>query len=117
MTNDDLDRILSSKGDDIVPASGLIVSVMEAVRSETATPPPIPFPWKYALPGLAVGGFALVWLFTQVLDQLLRSAAALPLTATLPTGWIPTVQATAWSVLALLLSLISVKLSMRLASR
>ena len=90
---------------------------MEAIRSEAATPPPIPFPWKRALPGLAAAGFALVWLVALVLDRLLQSCVTPPLTPSLPAASVPIVQAAGWSVLALLLSLISVKLSMRLASR
>jgi hypothetical protein len=117
MTNDELDRILSSKDDNILPSSGLAGSVMEAIRSEAITPPPIPFPWKRALPGLAAAAVALVGLLTLLLDQLLRSAVTQPLMATWPAGWVPIVQATGWSVLALLLSMISVKFSMRLASR
>jgi hypothetical protein len=117
MTNDELDRILSSKDDDILPSSGLVASVMEAVRSEAATPPPIAFPWKRALPGLAATGFALAWLLAVVIGQFRHSAVTPPLTASLPAALVPIVQAAGWSVLALLLSLISVKLSMRLASR
>ena len=117
MTNDDLDRILSSKDDDVLPSSGLAASVMEAIRSEAATPPPIPFPWKRALPGLAAAGVALVWLLVLVLDQLLQGALTLPLPASLSVWSLPIVEAVGWSALALLLSLISVKLSMQLASR
>ena len=117
MTNDDLDRVLSSKDDDIDPSSGLVTSVMEAIRSEAATPPPIPFPWKRALPGLAAAGLALAWLLAFLLDQLFQSPATLTVAAGFPAGWAPAVQMTAWVVLALLLSLISVKLSMELASR
>jgi hypothetical protein len=47
----DLDRILS-RGEEIVPSSGFLDSVMDAVRAEASAPPPIPFPWKRALPGL-----------------------------------------------------------------
>ena len=117
MTNNDLDRILSSKDDDILPSSGLMTSVMEAIRSDAATPPPIPFPWKRALPGLAAGGSALACMLALVLDQLLQSAHTLPLPASLPVWTLPIVEAVGWSALALLLSLISVKLSMQLASR
>ena len=53
-----MDRILSRE-DEILPSSGFAVSVMEAVRREAAAPPPIPFPWKRALPGLVVAGLAL----------------------------------------------------------
>src|SRR6202043_1907907 len=58
--NDDseIDRILSRE-DEILPSSGFTVSVMDAVRREAAAPPPIPFPWKRALPGLVVGAFAI----------------------------------------------------------
>lgn len=117
MAIEDLDRILGSKGDDIVPSSGMVASVMEAIQSEAATPPPIPFPWKRALPGLAAAAFALVWVLTLVPYQLLHSASTRPLAANLPTEWIPIVQAAGWSVLALLMSWISVRLSIRLASR
>ncbi len=117
MTNDDLDRILSSKDYDVLPSSGLAASVMEAIRSEAATPPPIPFPWKRALPGLAAAGVALVWLLALVVEELLRGAVPLPLTTSLPIWWVPIVRSIGWSALALLLSLISVKLSMQLASR
>lgn len=117
MTNDDLYRILSSKDDDILPSSGLVTSVMEAIRSEAATPPPIPFPWKRALPGLAATAVALVGLFAALLDQLFQSSATLPVTPSFPAGWAPAVQVAGWIALALLLSLVSVKLSMQLASR
>ena len=55
---DEINRILSRE-DEILPSSGFAVSVMDAVRREAAAPPPIPFPWKRALPGLVVGGIAL----------------------------------------------------------
>jgi len=33
---------------------GFLASVMDRVREEAAAPPPIPFPWKRALPGMAL---------------------------------------------------------------
>ncbi len=59
MGNDEgeINRILSRE-DEILPSSGFTVSVMDAVRREAAAPPPIPFPWKRALPGLVAAGFA-----------------------------------------------------------
>ena len=56
--NDEIDRALSRE-DDILPSSGFAASVMDAVRREVAAPPPIPFPWKRALPGLVVAGVVL----------------------------------------------------------
>jgi hypothetical protein len=117
MTNEDLDRILSSKGDDIAPSSGLVASVMDAIHSEATTPPPIPFPWKRALPGLAAAGAALVFLLTLVLRQVLNSAFPLPHAAYVHIWKSPLVDAAGWSFLELVLSLILVKLSIRWASR
>jgi hypothetical protein len=60
MKAEELDRVLSEEPD-IVPSSGFVASVMEAVTAE-ATAPPLPFPWKRAWP-LAAGLAALfVWL-------------------------------------------------------
>ena len=53
MKPDDLDPWLVDD-DAIVPSSGFTASVMEAVEREASMPPAIPFPWKRALPGLAV---------------------------------------------------------------
>ena len=114
MRDGDLDQILS-RDDDIVPSSGFVYSVMDAVRQEAATPPAIPFPWKRAAPGLgawvitlvAVAIAAVRWkgVFsgTEAASALIEVAEA---AASIGTGWI---------VLALLLSFASVRLSMRLA--
>lgn len=117
MTNEYLDRILSSKDDDIQPSSGLVGSVMEGVRSEAAMPPPIPFPWKRALPGLAAAGVALACLLTLVLEEVLYSPFPLPPATDVHVWRIPIIDAAGWGLLALALSLILMKLSMRWASR
>jgi len=56
---DEIDRILSRE-DDLLPSSGFGDAVMESVRQEAATPPPIPFPWRRAWAGVAVGLLALL---------------------------------------------------------
>ena len=117
MTNEELDRILSSNDDDIQPSSGLVGSVMEGVRSEAAMPPPIPFPWKRALPGLAAAGVALACLLTLVLDHVFYSAFLLPSAANVLAWRTPISDAAGWGLLALALSLILMKLSIRWASR
>ena len=61
MSGDDLDQILSEE-DDILPSSGFASSVMDAVRCEASAPPPIPFPWTRALPGLVGAGVGCVGL-------------------------------------------------------
>src|SRR5271167_1693213 len=58
-SSNEIDHILSRE-DEIMPSSGFLASVMDAVQSEAATLPPIPFPWKRAIPGLAAACFALV---------------------------------------------------------
>ncbi len=35
----------------LIPSSGFLASVIERVRQEAAMPPPIPFPWKWAVAG------------------------------------------------------------------
>jgi hypothetical protein len=101
---EELDRVLSAE-QEIVPSSGFTDAVMEAVHREATTPPPISFPWKCALPGLAFAGFTLLALLFLHLAALL---AALPET-TRRLGL-------DWPIVALLLAWASVKLSTRLAS-
>jgi hypothetical protein len=62
MSDEELNRILSGEPE-LEPSAGFAASVMKAVRREAATPPPIPFPWWCALPGLA--GVALT-IFTLI---------------------------------------------------
>jgi hypothetical protein len=52
MIPDDLDRILASE-EPMLPSSGFAASVMEQVRETVSAPPPLPFPWKRFLLGLA----------------------------------------------------------------
>jgi hypothetical protein len=118
----EINRILSRE-DEILPSSGFTVSVMDAVRREAAAPPPIPFPWKRALPGLVCGGLALVLVLIAVVVAILQAgkATAPQFSMSLPSGMPPFFHggiesAAIWTVLALLVTFVSVKLSMRLAS-
>jgi len=121
MKGDDLDRILY-KERVILPSSGFVVSVMDAVRRESAGPPPIPFPWKRALPGLFAAGVALVSTFVAGIALFIQGTASQPLPSRLQStfalsfeGW-NTVGAS-WITLALVVSIASAKLSMRFATR
>ncbi len=117
MTTKKIDRILAGE-DELIPTSGFAASVMERIEDEAAAPPPIPFPWKRAVPGmvLAAGGFG--WCVFE-LAQMARAAAgqlALPsvhLTATLDRP----LQQAGWVVLALGVSLVSWLISKRMAGR
>jgi hypothetical protein len=112
--NGELDRILAQT--EILPSSGFTASVMDAVRHEASAPPPIPFPWKRALPGLAVAGGMLVLLLVVSIVQLARGAGSAPLPEAWGTALHLIEQATLrfggqWVALALLSSYACVKFS------
>jgi hypothetical protein len=126
----EINRILSRE-DEILPSSGFAVSVMDAVRREAAAPPPIPFPWKRALPGLVVGGLTLALVLVAGVAAIaqLGKAAAPRFSVSLPSvlasifgsgpglGLPRNIETAAmWVVLALVVTWVSVKLSMLLAS-
>ena len=119
--NDEIDHMLSRE-DEILPSSGFAASVMDAVRREAAAPPPIPFPWKRALPGLAAGGLVLVLvLVAGIVGIAQMGKATAPQPSMFPLAMPPFFHggiesAATWTVLSLLVAFVSVKLSMRLAS-
>ncbi|MGB8259424.1 MAG: hypothetical protein WCE75_03700 [Terracidiphilus sp.] len=71
MNREPLDRILAGE-EELAPSSGFAASVMGRVREESVAPPPIPFPWKRALPGILLASGVLVW----ALVEFLRMGAA-----------------------------------------
>lgn len=71
--NDEFDRIMSEE--EILPSSGFAASVMEAVRREAAAPPPIPFPWKRALPGAVFAAATLVGVLAICAMELFDSSS------------------------------------------
>lgn len=129
MNDQDLDHILSREnaGHDIVPSSGFVLSVMDAVHHEAAMPPPLPFPWKRALPGLIASlALAMVMIVSFVhfgvhtASQLVPDSSASHFSAqmfgVLTHVFDASIQmGLGWVLLALLLSLVTVQLSMRLA--
>jgi hypothetical protein len=119
MRDSEIDRILAEE-DTILPSSGFADSVMEAVRREAQAPAPIQFPWKRALPGLAAGALILSLIVIEVILYVTHGAPAEEIS---PASW-PWLDrivqssagtATAWVTFALVLSLLSIKLSMRFA--
>ena len=120
MKDTDLDRILSQE-EEILPSSGFAASVMEAVQREANATPPIPFPWKRALPGLCAAGLMLPLVIVASVLLLVHQPAAPPISAV----WYAALASLAeawknfganWIALALILSFASVKISMHLAS-
>jgi len=55
-----IDHILASE-EPLIPSSGFLESVMERVREEAAAPPPIPFPWKRAIPAVLLSAGIFGW--------------------------------------------------------
>lgn len=110
MTDDELDRILSQE-EDIVPSSGFAGGVMDAVRNQASTPPPIPFPWRRAIPGLVAWALALGSLIAVVVRS---GASAADRAAIVHAVEAAQTSGAGWIALALLASFVSVVVSMRL---
>ena len=84
-------------------------------RCEAAAPP-IPFPWKCALPRLTAAGLALVWVLAAGITLFIRGTATQPLPPELLSSFALIIGAwktvgAIWITLALVLSFISVKFS------
>jgi hypothetical protein len=120
--DEEIDHMLSHE-DEILPSSGFAVAVMDAVRREAVAPPPIPFPWKRALPGLVVGGLVLVFALVAGVAAMVRlattstvSQASAFSTFTLAPIFQKGIDAAAsWTAVALVIAFVSVKFSLRLA--
>lgn len=127
MNEQDLDRVLMET-EEIVPSSGFVASVMEAVREEAAAPAPIPFPWKWALPGLIASvalalGLVVRWILSgarvgRSFDSVAAVQSGENLLGTLLHAQIAasTVIALEWCALALLVSFAAAWFSMKIAT-
>jgi hypothetical protein len=88
VTDAQLDAALRSEHDQILPSSGFADGVMTAVQAEAAAPAPIPFPWKRAIPGMAVGLALLAALISALVSVLLRSSqASTAVRSGVPANW------------------------------
>lgn len=123
MNDNELDAILL-RTEEIVPSSGFTSAVMDVVHQEAAMPPPIPFPWRRAMPGLLTC-FALVAFLAH---RLLHSFATTPARegfASSPAQWFSAVSSglarnTAsvsleWLAATVLITLLGLGISMRSA--
>ena len=119
MKDAEMDQILC-RPDEIVPSSGFTESVMGAIQQEASVPPPIPFPWKRALPVLVLAGLSVVGVLAGAIAAFVmagRASVAIPIPAA--SAWLPGSNplhsAVAWTVAALVATLLAVTVSMRLA--
>jgi len=106
MKPEELERVLAGESA-IVPSSGFVASVMDAVTAE-AMAPPLPFPWQRAWPLAAGLAALLVWL--AVLQFGSQAAAQGPdlyawfqMIVPMATGWVAggllmTIALTVWSL-------------------
>ena len=107
MNPETIDRILTTD-DELIPSSGFLSAVMERVREEAAAPPPLPFPWKRAIPGMVVVVGVLGWSGFEVFRY--AGPAALELQFALPqfsASAVHALEQAGWTALALVVSLLS----------
>jgi hypothetical protein len=115
---DPLDAVLLAEfnsAEQLRPSSGFAHSVMDAIHEEATVPPPIPFPWKLFLPGAIAILCALVALVIWAARGSSAPAAVSNFTLALP-SLISTNSMLGWIALALLLTLIAVLSSFRMAN-
>ena len=112
---DAIDRILAPD-EELVPSSGFLAATMERVREEAAAPPPIPFPWKRAVPGIALAAGVFGWGAVELARLGLPVAGGISLALPhLSAAAVQPLESAGWVALALAVSLASWILSRRLA--
>jgi hypothetical protein len=113
--NDRMDEILGTE-QELIPSSGFLASVMERVREEAAAPPPIPFPWKRAVPGILVAAGVLGWGVVEFVRFAGPAIAEVKLTQPhISAAMVRPLEQAGWVVAALAVSLVSWMLSRRAA--
>jgi hypothetical protein len=106
-TNKKIDRILATE-EELVPSSGFVSSVMERIAEEAAVPPPIPFPWKRAVPGIVLVSGVLGWGTFELVRVGIHSAKAISMpTIHLSASMLRPLEQAGWVALALGISLAS----------
>lgn len=117
MHRTEIDRILATE-EELIPSSGFLASVMESVREGAAAPPPIPFPWKRAVPGILLVAGVFGWGAVELVRYGQPAVKEISLTPPhLSAAAVRPLEQAAWVALALGASLLSWLLSRRLAGR
>lgn len=115
--SDPLDAVLLAEfnsAEQIHPSSGFVLSVMDAIHEEVSVPPPIPFPWKLFLPGAIAAPCVLVAFVVWGVRH--YSAATAGNFAPTISSLISINSTVSWIALSLVLTLIAVFSSFRLAN-
>lgn len=117
MDRNEIDRILATE-EELIPSSGFLASVMESVREEAVAPPPIPFPWVRAVPGILLAAGVLGWGAVVLVRSGLPALREISLTPpSLSAAAMRPLEEAGWVAMALGASLLSWLLSRRLAGR
>jgi hypothetical protein len=117
MTVEKIDDILAGE-EELIPSSGFLSSVMERIHDEAAVPPPIPFPWKRAVPGIALAAGVFGWGAFEFVRHAIAAGRHISLPAFHPAASLERpIEQAGWVALALGLSLASWLLSKMLAGR
>jgi hypothetical protein len=115
MDDNRIDRILAGE-EELIPSSGFLASVMERVEEEAVAPPPIPFPWKRAIPGIVLTAGVFGWGAVELIRAGLPEMNSLP-PLQLPAALVAPAEQAGWVAMALGVSLLSWLLARRLAGR
>ncbi|MGP8173894.1 MAG: hypothetical protein ACLP7O_05035 [Terracidiphilus sp.] len=112
-----IDHILASE-EPLIPSSGFLASVMERVHEEATAPPPIPFPWKRAVPGMVLAAGVLGWSAFELVRYGLPAVGSIAQASPhLSAAFERPLEQVGWVALALGASLLSWLLSRRLVGR
>jgi hypothetical protein len=117
MNPNKLDAILAHE-EAIVPSSGFLARVMDKVEEEAVAPPPIPFPWKRAIPGFVLAGGVLGWGAVETVQYAMQQTGGLALPKIqVAASLSEPMQQAGWVVAALAAAAASWLLARRLAGR
>jgi hypothetical protein len=100
MKDELLDRILATE-EGLVPSSGFAASVMDRIREGAAAPPPIPFPWKRAIPGIVLATGVFGWGAVELTRQAVSAMRSAPVPFHLSASMSRPVEGVGWVAIAL----------------
>lgn len=117
MTTGKIDKILAGE-EELVPSSGFLASVMERIESEAAAPSPIPFPWRRAVPGMALAAGGFGWAAYELVREFMLNTSHVSFAAP-HLNFVSSrpLEQAAWVAAALAASWLSWALSHRMAGR
>jgi hypothetical protein len=117
MKREAIETILATE-EELIPTSGFLGSVMERVQEEATAPPPMPFPWLRALPGMVVAAVVLGGGAFVLVQQGIPAARGISFAPPqIPAAAVQPLEQAGWVALALGISLVCSLLSRRLAGR